>query len=116
MAIPVQAPEQLTVPRCCPIHPSLQILTEHLVTGFPRIAPDRVVAAVVDACKGTTHVSLIGDTAVIATVEVIARYTLTQLGSEDTSREVTSTVPRQEDGDGLADVAAYDAPAADDEG
>jgi hypothetical protein len=43
------------------------------------------VAAVVDGCDGTTHVSLLGDTAVISTVEVIARYTLSQLSREDTS-------------------------------
>jgi hypothetical protein len=78
MDIPRQETPQLRTARCCPSHPTLQRLTEHLVIAFPTVTPQRIVEAVVDAARGSSSVKL-DDDELVATVELLARHNLSDL-------------------------------------
>lgn len=72
--------EQIPVtaaPRCCAVHPTINVLAEHLILDFPDLGANQVLAALIDAHRACDSVG-IPYFEVLETIEVVTRHVLTE--------------------------------------
>lgn len=65
------------LPRCCESHPTVEVLTEHLIAAFPQLGAATVTTTVLGARRAIEGIGLPTEDRV-ELVGLIARYTLMQ--------------------------------------
>jgi hypothetical protein len=70
--------EWTPLPRCCPRHSDIGVLTRHLIDDFPELQPTAVVRQVLAAEQGAVEFGL-DAVDVVETVELVVRYQLALL-------------------------------------